>query len=512
MKDAAIVIPAGPATGNGPVALPTLLTRPRPETDLVDREELVADLMSDGFARMHPDLAARSGFRRWQVVAGALVAGLLIAAIVLVPQLAALTLAITTLSVSVIVTRVGLAGRRAARVAAPDAVLDDDLPFYTVLVPAYREEAVIGDAVRCLSALDYPADRIEVLILVERRDLATQLAIAQADPAPFVRTVQIPPGRPQTKPRSCNAGLLIARGELIVIFDAEDRPDPDQLRKAAAAFRADELRTGDRDLACVQAQLRISNAGDSLITRQFALEYDLRYRLMLPGLARLDLPIPLGGTSNHFRTAVLRRMGGWDAWNVTEDADLGMRCRSLGYRVRVIESTTRGEAPARFGDWVRQRTRWFKGFLLTTVVHTRNPLRTARMFGPRGLLAFYAFVLGAPLMFLTQPLLLALTTLPYEGVWTPLPHVGPFLVVAGSCTVLAWLLLVLSLAGDRRDHLRVLALLPVYWAMQWVAAWRALHQLLRAPFLWEKTPHGADSPATTGRAPAVAALREPMVA
>ena len=203
---------------------------------------------------------------------------------------------------------------------------------------------------------------------------------------------------------------MLAKGELIVIYDAEDRPDPDQLRLAAAHFPA-----ADDKLACVQAKLMVANAGQSFITRQFALEYCLRYELTLPGLARLGLPIPLGGTSNHFRTSVLRELGGWDAWNVTEDADLGMRCSALGYRVEVVDSITCGEMPHQVKPWTKQRTRWLKGFMLTALVHTRNPARTWRTFGRAGTITLLAFMAGTPLLYLAQPIALAIWASGYTG-------------------------------------------------------------------------------------------------
>ena len=346
---------------------------------------------------------------------------------------------------------------------------------------------MIGGMVRCLENLDYPRDRLEALILVERRDDATKQAIADADPAPFIRIVEIPPGKPQTKPRSCNAGLLLAKGDLIVIYDAEDRPDPGQLRVVAAQFTA-----ADDTLACVQAKLMVANAGQNFITRQFALEYCLRYELTLPGLARLGLPIPLGGTSNHFRTQVLRELGGWDAWNVTEDADLGMRCTALGYRVEVADSITYGEMPHRIGAWTKQRTRWLKGFMLTALVHTRNPARTWRTFGRAGTATMLTFMAGTPLLYLAQPIVLAIWISGYKGLIAqhlPADSIVPNVQLA---VFIAWTALVVAAARRHKLASAVFApLLPAYWAMHWTASWRGLYQLIRAPFLWEKTPHPA---------------------
>jgi len=367
-------------------------------------------------------------------------------------------------------------------------VPDAGLPAYTILVPAYQEQDVIGGMVRCLEQLDYPKDRLEALILVERRDHATKQAIRDADPAEFIRIVEIPPGKPQTKPRSCNAGLLLAKGELIVIYDAEDRPDPGQLRLAAAHFAADP----DGTLACVQAKLMVANAAQSFITRQFALEYCLRYELTLPGLARLGLPIPLGGTSNHFRTALLRQAGGWDAWNVTEDADLGMRCSALGYRVEVADSITYGEMPHRIKAWTKQRTRWLKGFMLTALVHTRNPARTWRTFGKAGTITMLTFMAGTPLLYLAMPVSLAIWASGYQGLAARGLPVGYTLTIIQTAIFAVWTALVVAAARRHRMASAVFApMLPAYWIMHWAASWRGLYQLIRAPFVWEKTAHPA---------------------
>jgi glycosyltransferase XagB len=373
------------------------------------------------------------------------------------------------------------------------AVPEDELPSYTVLVSAYHEEAVIGGLVDCLGQLDYPAHLLEVLILVERRDIATKEAIQAAQPASFVRVVEIPPGAPQTKPRSCNAGLMLAKGELLVIYDAEDRPEPDQLRIAAARFRA-----RDNRLARVQAKLMVHNGGASFVARQFVMEYFLRYELTLSDLARLRLPIPLGGTSNHFRTDVLRRLGGWDGWNVTEDADLGMRTRALGHDVDVIDSVTWGEAPTQVRPWVRQRTRWFKGFLVTHLVHTRRPIRTWRSFRPSGVLTLLLLLAGTPTLFLTQSLLFAVSATGYQGPFhlelpVQLPELG---LQIAMLTIYA----VLAVAAARRRGLVSVVfapLVPLYWPMYWYAAWRAIYQLVRSPFVCEKTPHGQGAAVAT---------------
>ena len=495
-------VPVPPGAGRGPdpqpgTALSAIAAVPPREQDrlLAEHGEAVADHMANHFSRRAPHLAARSGFARWQRAAGVAAALGAVALLVIAPSVLSIILAgaIALITAAHVVIAVAARWRRPGGAAAGGAaaVPDAELPAYTILVPAYEEQDVIGGMVRCLENLDYPKDRLEALILVERRDAATKQAIADADPAPFIRVVEIPPGAPQTKPRSCNAGLLLAKGDLIVIYDAEDRPDPGQLRVVAAQFAA-----ADDTLACVQAKLMVANAGQSFITRQFALEYCLRYELTLPGLARLGLPIPLGGTSNHFRTPVLRELGGWDAWNVTEDADLGMRCAALGYRVEVANSVTYGEMPHQVKAWTKQRTRWLKGFMLTALVHTRNPARTWRTFGRAGTITMLTFMAGTPLLYLAQPIVLAIWISGYTGFAARHLPAGAIVPDVQLAVFIAWTALVAAAARRHKLAPAVFApLLPAYWVMHWTASWRGLYQLIRAPFLWEKTPHPATAAA-----------------
>ncbi len=371
---------------------------------------------------------------------------------------------------------------------------DRELPFYTVLVPAYREANIIKDLIENLAALDYPEEKLEILVLLEADDAETIQAARDARPPPTIRLVIVPDAAPKTKPKACNVGLFLARGELLVIYDAEDRPDPDQLRKAVAAFR----QAGD-DTVCVQARLRYWNAPTNLLTRMFGLEYGYWFGAMLPGLDRLGLPIPLGGTSNHFRVAALRDLGGWDPHNVTEDADLGLRAAVEGYRVGVIGSDTEEEACALVRPWIRQRTRWIKGYMQTALVHTREPLALVRDVGIVDALAFLLLIAGTPLTFLLAPLLWTVTGTWYAFGEPHLPVAGgsaPSMIALIDLITGNLIMIILNAIAAVRDRgwrwAPFAALHPFYWVLHSWAAWRALFQLVRNPFYWEKTPHGLD--------------------
>ena len=253
---------------------------------------------------------------------------------------------------------------------------DKDLPVYTIVAPLYRETEVARKLLAALERLDYPRAKLDVKFVVEADDPQTRLALEACDLPVWCEIIVAPPGAPRTKPRALNVALPVARGELLTIYDAEDEPDPDQLRRAAGRFAL-----AAPDMACLQARLAIDNSGDSWLAALFALEYAALFDVVNPGIAALGLPMPLGGTSNHFRVDVLRELRGWDAWNVTEDADLGMRLARAGYRVETLASTTHEEAPVTMRAWLAQRRRWQKGWAQTLVTMSKHPLRLARDMG-----------------------------------------------------------------------------------------------------------------------------------
>ncbi|MER2267792.1 glycosyltransferase family 2 protein [Methylobacterium oxalidis] len=391
----------------------------------------------------------------------------------------------------------------ACPVEPPDseaALSDRDLPVYTVLVPLYREAGSVPRIVSALARLDYPASKLDIKFVVEADDAGTAAALAGIPlPARF-EVVVAPPGAPRTKPRALNVALPLARGECLVVYDAEDVPDPGQLGLAAARFAREPPET-----ACLQGRLVIDNAGDSWLTRCFALEYAGLFDVLGPALAAWRLPTPLGGTSTHFRTPVLRALHGWDAWNVTEDADLGLRLALAGYAVGDLPSATIEEAPARLGPWLRQRVRWMKGFVQTTVTHGRRPLRSLRRLGPLDALCALTLVPGTVVSALVYPVLMGTAAHAFwrgleagPAFWPNLPH-GLALTVFG--TGLAAMMLPAGLGAVRRgwhDLLPFVLLLPFYYLLLSLAAWLCLVEFAWAPSRWNKTEHGLFRTSRTG--------------
>lgn len=371
---------------------------------------------------------------------------------------------------------------------------DEALPTYTILVPLHREAQVLPHLLRRLQELDYPADRLEIMLLIEEDDDQTLDALELINLGQQFEVVRIPAGGPRTKPNACNVGLAHARSEFCVIYDAEDRPEADQLRKAVLAFRRLPAR-----VVCVQAELQYWNPWTNWLTLCFAAEYATNFSLCLRGMDRHRLAIPLGGTSNHFRTEALRRLGGWDPYNVTEDADLGIRIARRGWSVRMMVSVTEEEANSRLGNWIRQRSRWIKGYLQTWLVHTRNPWRLWRELGTRRFIAFHLTVGFSTFTTLVNPFFWALTV---AYLATGPRHIAPYfpavtLYLGGLTMMLGNLVMVYCLmAGclERGLHRAVRATLtvPLYWALMSVAAYKAVFQLLRPSrrHFWELTEHG----------------------
>ena len=379
------------------------------------------------------------------------------------------------------------------RMEKPPRIPENRLPTYTVIAALYHEAASVAALMHAIDALDYPREKLDIILVIELDDLETRAAIARLGPMPHVQVLLAPAEGPRTKPKALNCALPFARGSFTAVFDAEDRPEPGQLRAALDAFHST-----DANVACAQASLCIDNLSDSWLSRMFAAEYAGQFDVFLPGFASFGVPLPLGGSSNHFRTAALRAVGGWDAYNVTEDADLGFRLARFGYRSTTFASTTYEEAPARFGGWLRQRSRWMKGWMQTWGVHMRQPGRLWRESGAKGFLTLNTIVGGNVLTALTFPILTANLTFDllarFGGMtrWFATGEVTPLhlsTIVAGFVSTIVIGLMGLARRGQLR-HGWILLLTPLYWACLSIAAWRALYQLLAEPYRWEKTEHG----------------------
>lgn len=378
---------------------------------------------------------------------------------------------------------------------AVQSLVNRDLPVYTVLVPMYREARVLPLLARALKALDYPASKLEVkLVLEEDDDETIDAAKALNLPGNF-EIIRVPASQPKTKPKACNYALQFCRGEFLTIYDAEDQPEADQLKKAVLAFR-----TAEPKLACVQGRLNYFNRSENWLTAMFTLEYSQWFDFMLPGLDRLKVPIPLGGTSNHFKLAALRQVNGWDPYNVTEDADLGVRLAQEGYTVGVINSTTFEEANGVLPSWIKQRSRWIKGYMQTWLVHMRHPVHLYRSIGPVGFFAFHFFI-GAPAFtVLLNPILWAITLLMFVTQTHPFGWLFPepfgtlalFNLVVGNL-FLIYFGVVAALKRRYFDLVLVGLTLPFYWVLHSIAGYKALKQLITNPHYWEKTEHGTSA-------------------
>lgn len=382
--------------------------------------------------------------------------------------------------------------------AAPPARNHTALPVYTVLVAAYREEDMAAQMIAALDGLNWPKSLLDIKIVCEADDRATIDAIARHAKGSHYEIVEVPPEGPRTKPKALRYALAGARGDFVVVYDAEDRPHPDQLREAHARFAE-----GAPELACLQAPLTIANAQQSWISAIFALEYAGQFRSLLPLLAHFGLPLPLGGTSNHFRVSALKAAGAWDPFNVTEDADLGIRFGRMGYRCGVLSLPTFEDAPTTWSVWQAQRSRWFKGWLQTILVHMRRPSRLFEEVGISGIASLFLTTGGMLFSALAHPLLavfiLRSIWLFTSGDWlaSGLAEQALFGVdvanILGSYCLFALLGRKTMSEAERRAVGRPWLKVPLYWMMLSLAAWKATREIHAAPFLWRKTPHTPSS-------------------
>lgn len=367
-------------------------------------------------------------------------------------------------------------------------VRGQSLPRYTVLVALLDEAEILPQLVKRLAAIDYPRNRLEGYLLLEAHDRVT-IAAARACALPdWLQVYVVPEGGHRTKPHALNHGLAAARGQFVTVYDAEDAPDALQLREAAERFAADT--TGS--LWALQSPLRIRTRDRSdspFLDRQFAVEYAALFEVTLPAMARLGLPFPLGGTSNHFRVDALRSVGGWDAHNVTEDADLGFRLWRAGGRLGTLSRPTLEPPPGALVDWLPQRTRWLKGYMQTWGVHTRD-LRRLGWRGCVSLVLTVGVALGSAAIHAgTVAWVVATVAIAIAAGLRPATPIFAIGVLVWG-TSAAWLT---GHVGARRAGVAYtpadMMAAPAYWSLLSLAFYHALWRLVREPFAWDKTRH-----------------------
>ncbi|MGG7644216.1 glycosyltransferase family 2 protein [Rhodovulum sp. YNF3179] len=389
--------------------------------------------------------------------------------------------------------RARAAAAGAADAAPPPAIAR--LPRVSILVPLHREARILPDIIRRLGRLDYPPELLEIRLVIEEDDAVTRAALAATPLPPWMAVTLVPDSRLRTKPRALNYALDFCRGSIVGIYDAEDAPEPDQIRRMVARFHASKP-----DVACLQGILDFYNARMNWLSRCFAIEYAVWFRMILPGFERLGLPVPLGGTTLFFRRDVLEAIGGWDAHNVTEDADLGMRLARHGYRCEFVPSVTYEEANCRPWAWVRQRSRWLKGFAMTWVSHMRRPARLWSELGPRGFTGFQVLFLGTLAAFLTAPFLWSFWLLALTGTVPFLMHLPDAALVALAALFVVSELVGIAIALAATSGPKHRFLMPwvpsmhLYFPLGALAAWKAVYEIVARPFYWDKTDHGHARP------------------
>jgi cellulose synthase/poly-beta-1,6-N-acetylglucosamine synthase-like glycosyltransferase len=455
---------------------------------------LLRDAQYDLFVRM-PQFSARFAATAWHGVC----AGALFVALPVGLELAPTTTLLAIHGTATLIFFCCVALRICALSAARPIVLPriqtsaaKELPVYSILVALYREKEVVSQLLVALGRIEWPRSKLEIKLVCEADDRETIDVLRAHRLHPCVEIVEVPPGQPRTKPKALQYALPLCSGDYVVLYDAEDRPHPMQLMEAWQRFQA-----SDETLACVQAPLVVTNAGASMISRMFAFEYAGLFRGMLPWLSQCGLIFPLGGTSNHFRRDALQDVGGWDSHNITEDADLGLRLARFGYRAETISCPTLEDGPETLKTWLPQRTRWFKGWIQTWLVHMRNPFQLLRDLGLWSFIVSQILFLGMVASAVVHPVLVGtilyttaklLLTGSAEFHETFLALVDVANVASGYGAFIAICAYTLS-RFEKQSLWKVLLFTPVYWVMLSVAAWWALWEFYRRPHHWHKTPH-----------------------
>lgn len=369
----------------------------------------------------------------------------------------------------------------------------DNLPIYTVLIPLYKEANMVHKIVKSMDRLLYPKDKLQILILLEEDDKETIEAFRKTELPNNFTIIVVPDGKPRTKPRACNYALQFAKGELLVIYDGEDNPEADQLLKSVSMFR--QL---PKNYVCLQASLTYYNKDENWITKMFYCEYSMWFNFLIMGLARNKLPIPLGGTSNHFKIDALRGFGGWDPYCITEDCEIGLKIAAAGGEIGHLPSYTYEEAVNAPWAWIRQRTRWLSGYLYTFF---RYAFKSKTIYEKKGLKAFlvvFIFIFGTPIFSLvTLPLyILFFSWMFFDPIWMRELFPYPFTwwiswvcLIFGNASIVGFHVYAVWRKGERMLSLWGLTL-PIYWILHSVAALRAVWHYIFDRHSWSKTSHG----------------------
>lgn len=375
---------------------------------------------------------------------------------------------------------------------------NDDLPSYSIMLPMYKEEvSVLDNIMQNIANICYPLDKLQILLVIERDDVQCMQKIQQTRLPDNFSVIIVPDTQPKTKAKACNYALRYVRGEFFTIFDADDKPDAKQLLKAVRAFREKP------EISCLQSRLCYYNGNENLLTKMFDIEYRLLFSCILPAIVSMNGPVPLGGSSNHFRTQALRNVGGWDDYNVTEDAELGIRMAFRGMKVDVLESYTEEESPITLLAWLKQRARWNKGHLLTYLVYMRDPAKMLRHLGKVGFMVF-SYAVGMPQIALLFSLCFFAYILIHFGIALEYEHVNCWVLWASDVMsvldlVAGWIVLFFSAwitlnTGESLWQKMWLSFcFCCYFVLHVIAAWFALFELIARPYHWNKTRHGVSA-------------------
>lgn len=491
-------------------------------TALMERcdDRLLEDAQHALFRRQ-PEFSARLVANAWQGALAAATVLVLLWGIVFAPlvTIAAINvLASVAFPACVLLRLFAVKGAGPLRLPPVQPADAATMPVYSVLVALRKEKDVLPQLLVALGKLQWPRAKLEIKLVCERDDEETLSVLKAMRLRPNIEIVEVPPAEPRTKPKALAYALALCRGELVTLYDAEDRPHPLQLLEAWQRFEQE----GD-DFACLQAPLVVTNIEQSALARVFGFEYASLFRGLLPWLARSNLVTPLGGTSNHFRMSALRKVGGWDPYNVTEDADLGLRLRRFGYRTGMLAYPTFEDAPEDVQTWMPQRVRWFKGWLQTWLVHMREPGVLRQEIGLRNFLVAQVLYLGMIVSAMVHPIVLATLLVSLARViLVETSSLEAGLLILASVSVACGYGAFIALGGvtlarpERKGFWKVVALTPLYWVLLSVAAWRSIWEIYRRPHHWNKTPHQParrvalyDAPMAQG-APMIAGSSAPM--